>query len=137
MNVSVTIKNNALRVNWTTATTTTRTNAEHTITLTNTMTLVSSVATVRNGTLSHTFDVSQRETCYQFMVKIAAVNTIGVSENITISGRYPVLPNSLSHRLTDVNGVITLTATFNVGKVNHISAHITMSFLFFSFCYSS
>jgi len=115
MNVSVAIKNNALRVNWTTAIATSL-EAEHTVTLINTVTSVSSVARVSNGTLSHTFDVSQRETCYQFMMKITAVNAIGNSENMTINGRFPVLPNSLSHRLSDLNGVITLTVMFNVCK---------------------
>lgn len=113
MNATVTIYNNALAVSWYIPVPMTMT-TEYTLTLTNILTSVPTVAVLRNDTQSYQFDLSRRETCYEFHLRIAATHIAGSNKNVNISGRFPVLPNTISHQVKEVNSNVNLEVTFNV-----------------------
>ena len=112
VNTKVAIDDNMLTVGWDISKSTI-VETQFIVTLMNVMTSAKTVAVV-NTTQGYQFDLSQRDTCYRFEVRIAAMNPVGSSREVTIAGQSPVLPNNISHKVTEDDNGIVLNVTFKV-----------------------
>ncbi len=129
MNVTVSINNNNIvTVNWSNPSLPVGIEMEYILTLVFTQSTGTSDQVLVNNTQSYQFEVSQREACHDFELKISVSTVMGTTEMFNITGRFPVLPENISHSVLESGGNSTLTVIFDVREISNF---VLIIYLFF------